>query len=168
MKPHLHGIHILLLPSLQKDLASPLSENYCSQRHRIGLCAAQLYSCIFSTPQTRYKSMLFWIGADHYRHKQAKTFGSQVAESAVCARLHPPLMFSGYRPAVLRDNNTGASQTVYLLYFTHISEENHYIFERTRHWSFKRLCFPIRVSSFNASSIFHLHPLVREPAVFNW
>lgn len=123
MKPHLHGIHILLLPSLQKDLASPLSENYCSQRHRIGLCAAQLYSCIFSTPQTRYKSMLFWIGADHYRHKQAKTFGSQVAESAVCARLHPPLMFSGYRPAVLRDNNTGASQTVYLLYFTHIVEK---------------------------------------------
>lgn len=34
--------------------------------------------------------MLFRIRVKHYKNKQAKTFGSQVAESAVCAGLQTP------------------------------------------------------------------------------
>lgn len=49
-----------------------------------------LYLCIVWALQTGYKSMLFWIRAECYRNKQAKTFGSQVAESAVCASLQTP------------------------------------------------------------------------------
>lgn len=65
--------------------------------------------------------MLYWIRVERYRNKQAKTFGSQVAESAVRARLQPLLLRDlGLQSSGLSmENNTARAQTQYSLVFVY-------------------------------------------------
>lgn len=63
--------------------------------------------------------MLFRIRVEHYRNKQAKTFGSQVVESAVCAPLQPPLErgFGFQSSGPLKENNTAVASTQHCVAF---------------------------------------------------
>lgn len=77
----LSGCREIELLHCLKFISRPLSQ----------LLAAHLHLCVVCVLQSGNISMLFWARVEHYSNKQVKTFGSQMAESAVCVQIQPPL-----------------------------------------------------------------------------
>ena len=105
----------------QRDLAPSLSDNNGSWQSACQSPPLCIGLCVVWAVQTGYKSMLFRIRVEHHRNKQAKTFGSQVAESAVWAWLQPPLQH-GLRlqcSGPPKENNTARVRTQHSVPFVY-------------------------------------------------